>query len=214
FVASDRPEAAQGHPVAKALLQAIERHRLPVATFLSYLDARVFDLYDDPMPTRNDLEGYCGETASALIQLAAIILDADAAAKTARLAGHAGCAQAIAGLLRLLPIHRARGQCYLPADMLSAVGMTRDALIAGEDGDGLARAVAAMTALGREHLAVFETGAGELPASLRPAYLPVALAGAYLARIADGRVDPLREVADISAVRRHALLLRRAAGGW
>ena len=38
------------------------------------LEARVFDLYDDPMPTLNDLEGYAGETASALIQLAAIIL--------------------------------------------------------------------------------------------------------------------------------------------
>ena len=29
------------------------------------IDARVFDLYDDPMPTLDDLEGYCGETSSA-----------------------------------------------------------------------------------------------------------------------------------------------------
>ena len=28
------------------------------------IDARIFDLYDDPMPTLNDLEGYCGETSS------------------------------------------------------------------------------------------------------------------------------------------------------
>ena len=38
------------------------------------LDARVFDLYDDPMPSLNDLEGYAGDTESALIQLGAIIL--------------------------------------------------------------------------------------------------------------------------------------------
>ena len=33
-----------------------------------------FDLYDDPMPTLNDLEGYCGETSSALIRLASLVL--------------------------------------------------------------------------------------------------------------------------------------------
>ena len=47
--------------------------------FDDYLEARIFDLYDDPMPGRAELEGYCGETASALIQLAALILDAGAA---------------------------------------------------------------------------------------------------------------------------------------
>ena len=43
--------------------------------FDDYLEARIFDLYDDPMPGRAELEGYCGETASALIQLAALVLD-------------------------------------------------------------------------------------------------------------------------------------------
>ena len=51
----------------------------------NYLDARIFDLYDDPMPTRNDLEGYSGETASALIQLAAIVLDPRARPRVAEL---------------------------------------------------------------------------------------------------------------------------------
>ena len=47
---------------------------LPLAAFDNLLEARIFDLYDDPMPTLNDLEGYAGETASALIQLGAMIL--------------------------------------------------------------------------------------------------------------------------------------------
>ena len=51
------------------------RHDLPKPAFDNYLEARIFDLYDDPMPGRADLEGYCGETASALIQLAALVLD-------------------------------------------------------------------------------------------------------------------------------------------
>ena len=36
----------------------------PRSAFDAYLEARVFDLYDDPMPSRTDLEGYCGETAA------------------------------------------------------------------------------------------------------------------------------------------------------
>lgn len=205
---------AGGSPVAATLLETIAAHDLPRTAFVNLLEARLFDLYDDPMPSRSDLEGYCGETASALIQLAALVLAADSAGETAALAGHAGCAQAIAGLLRLLPLHRARGQCYLPADILAAAGTTREEFLAGEGGEAISRAVAAMTALGREHLTAFEKGAGRLPASLRPAYLPLALTGAYLDVIASGRVDPLREVADISAARRHWRMFRRAGSGW
>ena len=103
-------------------MAAIGRHTSPQQAFDDYLEARIFDLYDDPMPGRADLEGYCGETASALIQLAALVLDADAASAAAEAGRHAGCAQAITGLLRLLPLHRARGQCYVPRDMLAAAG--------------------------------------------------------------------------------------------
>lgn len=208
------PEAAQGHPVAEALLKTIEQHHLPVETFLNYLDARIFDLYDDAMPSRTDLEGYCGETASAIIQLAAMVLDPPMAAQTASLAGHAGCAQAIAGLLRLLPIHRARGQCYLPADILSAAGTTRETVLVGEDRDGIARAVGAMSALGREHLEAFEGHAPALPPTLRPAYLPVALAGPYLDRVDRRPFEAANAVAEISAVRRHMRLFVTAARGW
>lgn len=208
------PEMAGGNPVAVRLLETIRAHSLPVKPFLDMLEARTFDLYDDPMPGRNDLEGYCGETASALIQLSALVLDPLAAASSGEMAGHAGCAQAIAGLLRSLPIHRARGQCYIPADILSSVGMSRDTLIAGEDSDGIARAVSAMVALGRDHLAAFEARAGTLPASLRPAFLPVALASAYFDRIESRRVDPAREVATISPIRRHWIMFRKASKGW
>ena len=206
--------AAAGHPIAIALLDAIRDHRLPVETFQNMIEARIFDLYDDPMPTRTDLEGYCGETASALIQLSALILDPKDASGTAALAGHAGCAQAIAGLLRLLPLHRRRGQCYIPLDLLRAAGASRDDLISGEDRAGAARTVAAMVALGREHLNAFMRGAGELPASLRPAYLPLALTDAYFKRIEVGAVDPLEESVRLSALRKHWLLLRYAMRGW
>jgi len=208
------PAAAAGHPVAAALLDTIRTHNLPLNAFSNMIEARIFDLYDDPMPSRTDLEGYCGETASALIQLSALVLDPEAAVRTAALAGHAGCAQAIAGLLLLLPLHRRRGQCYIPLDLLQAVGTTRDGLVSGDDREGAARAVMAMAALGREHFDAFRREARALPTTLRPAYLPLALTGAYLDRIQAGAVDPLEESASLTALRRHWLLLKGALRGW
>ena len=185
-----------------------------LTTFRDYLDARIFDLYDDPMPSRNDLEGYCGETASALIQLASLILDREASSQFAALAGHAGCAQAITGMLRLVPIHRARGQCYVPKDILAAAGTSPAEFLAGEGGASAARAVAAMAALAREHLMTFEVGARALPQALRPAFLPLALTGTYLRTIENDPAGTLRRTADIPVWRKHLLMLRRATRGW
>ncbi|WP_292382227.1 phytoene/squalene synthase family protein [Mesorhizobium sp.] len=207
-------EAGAGHPVADALNLTITAFKLPKLAFENMLEARIFDLYDDPMPSRTDLEGYCGETAAALIQLAAIVLDPADAPGFAELAGRAGCAQAITGLLLLLPLHRRRGQCFIPADILAAAGSAPEEFVAGDGGPGARRAVAAMIALAREHLSAFEQGAAALPGSLRSAFLPLALSRAYLAKMEGSRHSPLGGVARLSALRRHWLLLRRAGKGW
>jgi phytoene synthase len=210
-IANDDP---QGHPLAGELLSAIRGHELPRKAFDDYLEARIFDLYDDPMPGRAELEGYCGETASALIQLASLILDRDRAATTADAAGHAGCAQAITGLIRLIPLHRTRGQCYVPNDVLAAAGTTPEAFVAGTDTPAARRAVAALIALAREHLSKFERHAGSVPQALRPAFLPVALVGAYLDSAGRRGFDPLVRDADISGFIRHWLMFLRAGRGW
>ncbi|MDX8532501.1 phytoene/squalene synthase family protein [Mesorhizobium sp. VK25A] len=206
-------DAETGHPTADALRATIAAHHLPKAAFDNMLEARIFDLYDDPMPSRTDLEGYCGETAAALIQLAAMALDPVAASGFAELAGRAGCAQAIAGLLLLLPLHRRRGQCYVPTDILAAAGTTPEEFV--KDGGAAAeRAVAAMIALAREHLNAFEKGAPTLPVALRPAFLPLALTRAYLDKMEKTGRSPLTATATLSTLRRHWLLLRHAMRGW
>ncbi|WP_292591040.1 phytoene/squalene synthase family protein [Mesorhizobium sp.] len=207
-------EAETGHPTADALRAAITASHLPKVAFDNMLEARIFDLYDDPMPSRTDLEGYCGETAAALIQLAALVLDPTAAPHFAELAGRAGCAQAITGLLLLLPLHRRRGQCYVPAEILAAAGTTQEEFVKGDGGPGAERAVAAMIALARDHLGAFEKGAPALPVSLRPAFLPLALTRAYLTRIDSADRSPRLATATLSTLRRHWLLLRHAMRGW
>lgn len=174
-----------GHPVAEALTKAMRDHALPFPAFDRFLEQRIFDLYDDPMPSRENFEAYAGGTASTLITLACLILDPSATRQASDAAGHAGVAQLAAGILRLLPIHRRRGQVFIPADLLDAAGCTRDALLAGEP-EPTARAVAAMSAFAREHFAAYRVASASLPASLRPAFLPAELTPAYLDRIEAG----------------------------
>jgi len=207
-------DAETGHPTADALRATIGANRLPKAAFENMLEARIFDLYDDPMPSRTDLEGYCGETAAALIQLAAMVLDPIAAPGFAELAGRAGCAQAITGLLLLLPLHRRRGQCFMPADILAAAGTTPEEFVKGEGDAAAARALAAMIALAREHLNAFEKGAPSLPVTLRPAFLPLALTRAYLDKTEKAGRSALSRAAALSTLGRHWLLLRHATRGW
>ncbi len=165
---------AMANPLAAALMACVKEHRLPVAVLTDMIEARIFDLYNDPMESRAALEGYAGETASALVQLASLILDPQSAPNSAEAAGHAGVAQTVAGALLMLPIHRRRGQVYLPADLLAATGLTPEALLDGSDKAAAARAVEAFVGLGREHFAKARAAGGVSPAN-RPAFLPVAL---------------------------------------
>ena len=102
----------------------------------------------------------------------------------------------------------------MPSDILAAAGTSPAAFIDGKDPASARRAVAAMAALAAEHLAAFESRAGAIPQSLRPAFLPLALTGAYLGKIGRAGFDPMKDSADISAVRRHWLMFRRASKGW
>lgn len=203
-----------GHPVADLLKQAIAAHGLPVAAFDNYLEARIFDLYDDPMPSRTDLEGYCGETAGAILQLAALVLDPEAAGLHGGLAGHAACAQAISGLLLLLPRHRARGQCFVSAEILAAAGTDRAGFLSGDGGEAAGRIVGMMAALAREHHSAFLAGAGTLTPTLRAAYLPLALTPAYLAAIERLGARAMVQAPKLSELSRHWLMFRRASKGW
>ena len=127
---------SDANPLAAGIVHAITEHRLPRAALAAMTEARIFDLYDDPMPDRATFEGYAGETASTLIQLGTLILDPDNARNAAEAAGHAGIAQLVAGCLLLLPIHRRRHQVYLPGDILAAVGLDAKGFLDGRTATG------------------------------------------------------------------------------
>ncbi|WP_419912280.1 phytoene/squalene synthase family protein [Hoeflea sp.] len=173
FLEGNPHGAAQANPVAAALAAAIDGYGLSTSPFLNMIAARQFDLYDDPMPDRNAFEGYAGETASALIQLCINVLEPEAAAHSAEAAGHAGVAQLVAGTLLLLPAHRARGQVYVPGDILRSAGLDRDGFLAGKERDAIGQVVSAFVSLGREHLSAARIHSDTLSPEGFAAFLPV-----------------------------------------
>lgn len=198
------------HPVARALLDAMQQCRLPVKALLDLIDARTFDLYDDPMPSINALEGYCGETAGALFQLSAICLSGGATPPTGRAAGHAGVAYGIVGLMRALPFHARRGQCYLPIDLLRQNGVSRDDIVSGRPSAGLLHVLKALRQQASFHLAEASTHLRNVHASLRLAFLPLALLPAYLKALERVAERPFDRVAEVAQWRRQIILWQAA----
>src|SRR5258708_35014854 len=64
-VNGERADEAAANPVASALLTVIERYRLASTKLTALIDARCFDLYDDPMARLADLQAYGRKTSSA-----------------------------------------------------------------------------------------------------------------------------------------------------
>ena len=199
-----------GHSVAAALTEVIGRRRLPVKPFIDLIDARVFDLYDDPMPTTGDLEGYCGETSSALMQLAALILADGRDPGTADMAGHAGVAYALTGLIRAFPLQASRGQIFLPADIMERTGAARADILAGRMTEGIGRALDELRGLARRHVTAAEALAPKVPAEVAPAFLAAALCPAYLDRMAGFIRAPFQSSVELPQWRRQWLLWRAA----
>lgn len=165
----------QANPLASGIMHAIVDHRIPRAALAAMTEARIFDLYDDPMPDRTAFEGYAGETSSALLQLGTLILDPDNSPAAAEAAGHAGIAQLVAGCLLLMPLHRSRHQVYVPGDILSAVGLDAAGFLDAGDKDRFAAAISAFVGYGRDHLKAARAKAAALTPAARHAFLAVAL---------------------------------------
>jgi phytoene synthase len=195
------------HPVVAALRASVVRYHLPVQPLIELTEARIFDLYDEPMASLAELETYAIKTASALIALAARILNDGSEPGIGELADHAGIAYGIAGLLRAFPIHAARRQLYVPLDILERHGARPEDIFAGQPTPPLSAALAELRLHAGKHLSAAGALIGSAPQKLLPALLPVALVRPLLERME--RSDPFRPV-DIAQWKRQWLIWRAA----
>jgi phytoene synthase len=205
-VNGERAGEAAANPVASALLTVIERHRRAAPALTALLDARCFDLYDDPMARLADLEAYARKTSSALLALAAQILGGEGEV-TELVANPAGIAYAIAGLIRAFPLHAARRQLYVPLEVLERHGVEPQDIFAGKSSKNLRAALAELQDVARRHLLAAHQQIATLPDAALSAFLPVALVRPSLDRLA--RRDPFAP-AELSPWRRQWLIWRAA----
>jgi 15-cis-phytoene synthase len=208
-LAGDGRGEIEAHPVASALRASVARYGLPPERLQTTISARRFDLYDEPMATLVDLETYADGASSSLIALAAQILNGGGAPDMDALSHHAGRAQAIAGLLKAFPFHAARGQLFVPLELLDRHGADREDVRIGRATPELRSALADLRDSARRHLHQAQDMARTVSPDVMPALLPVALTGATLARMERGDYDPFVPV-EIAPWRRQWLIWRAA----
>jgi phytoene synthase len=200
----ERDDEAHANPVAAALLATMERHGLARETLTDLIDARRFDLYDDPMAQVADLETYARRISSSVISLAAQVV---AGVEVDAVAGPAGVASGITAILRAFPLYVARSQIYLPLEILDRHKVHLHDLFAGRSSTGLVTALAELRNLARRHLAATSEGVKALPDQAIPAFLPVALVQPSLDRLE--RSDPFAPL-ELAPWRRQWLIWRAA----
>jgi phytoene synthase len=197
------------NPVAAALTATVARYALPVERLRALLEARRFDLYDEPMTTLAALDGYAEGTASNLIALAAHVLNGASDPGIDALARHAGLAYAITGLLKAFPAHAARGQLYVPVELLERHGSGPADVAGGKATVGLRAALAELRLVARRHLATARELVAAAPPAVVPALLVLAPAAATLGRMERRDYDPFVPV-EIPPWRRQWLMWRAA----
>ena len=201
----ERAGEATANPVAAALRDTVARFSLPAQRLIDLIEAHAFDLYDDPMPTFDALDGYLRHVAAAIFDLAARICGGPAEYASER----AGLSYGITALLRAFALHASRRQLFVPLQALEG-GAPPEEIFAGQTSPWLVNGLGMLQTRAREHLAAFEARLAQLPASVMPAFLPVALVPGYLAAMERPGYDPFKTAVDVPQWRRQWVLWRAA----
>lgn len=200
-LSGERHEEASANPVADALRATVEKHELTVGSLLDLIEAHRFDLYDQPMASVADLEAYAKRTSSVLFAVATQILGGEAGAA----AEPAGIAETVTRLIAAFPLHAARGQLYVPGEILVRHEVTPQQIFAGQPSPDINAAFAELRDLARQRLATVGERISTLPAAILPAFLPLAPLRASLDRLE--RSDAFAPT-ELSAWRRQWLIWR------
>ena len=200
-----------GNPLADALLTTIADNNLPVGAFEALLTARIFDLYNDPMPTMADFEGYAGETESALFQLASLALNSGRDPGSADASGHAGVAMAMRDALKYIDRDARRRQLFLPRDRLEASGVDVEQIFAREANPETEAALTELRDTAVRHLSKARAEIARLPDEIRLAFLPMTLVKPDLARI--NPREPFQTAKEMPQWRRQLVVWQAARRG-
>jgi phytoene/squalene synthetase len=201
-----RPRA---HDVVRALAEVFARSGPPLELLEAMIDARSFDVTPDVFADLGALETYAGATSGSLMRLAAsVLLDGEA---VGAVAGDAGTAYGLAGILRAIGFHAPRHKLFLPRDILDGAGLSPEDVFAGNAAAKLNAIVSAVAARARTRLAA--ACARQAPRHALPALMPAALVPLYLKRLMRRGFDPLGDKLDVPLFRKQIAFMGAAAKG-
>lgn len=194
------------HETVTALAELFAEYDLPAELFEAIIDAREDDVADVTFPNLPALEKYCDATGGNLMRLAARVLGE----ANDDLAHLAGVTHAMAGILRAIPFHAARGKVYLPLDFLAEAGTSREEILQTHSGKKLGPVIARIAQFARDHLAA---GRETKPGKALPAFLPAATAPLYLNRVTAPGFDAFKDAVEVPLYRRQLAMLRASWRG-
>jgi phytoene synthase len=203
---------AGANPIAAALLDTIAQCALPVEPLLGLIDARGFDLYDEPMASLADLDAYGSDTEAAVMTLGARILAGGTEQPGEAAAASVGIACAVAHRLRSFPLDVSRRQMFVPLELLERHGVPREEVEARRNTQGLQAALAELRGHARAAFARFRSAAAEVPDRCAPAFLAAAIVPALLAKLDKAAGNPFTPV-EVPQWRRQWAIWR-AARRW
>jgi len=186
------------HEVVEALATAIGAHDLPKQLFHQIIDARTFDIYDEPMATFGDLIDYAASTSQSLMKLAALCLTegrplSDEEKVVLR---HLGIAYGLAGVLRAFHFHASQGLVLVPSDLLGEPAALREAILSGRWDKGIHAALKQIATKAEEHYRDGKRDFRRTRTIIRPALLPAAGVMSNIKRVRRGAFNAFEEPVD------------------
>lgn len=201
------------NPLADELLGELAAHKLPLLPLDTYLQARIFDLYNDPMPDLGTLEGYCGEIASVFIQLLTVATKLEQDRTMADICGHAGMVLALTDILRFLPRHTAHNKLYIPKEMLEAADLSSEDWFSEKKSKKHLEVLNGIFDLAKSHLTTLHVLKNKYAApktDLSLILLPTSLCKPYLQSARKLNDHIFNKIPTISPLKKHWVLWRAA----
>lgn len=204
------------HPVLQALGKVIAAFDLPAQRFEAMLDARSADFSRQPPATLDALETYADAVSGGLMRLAALLLARSGAGQGPPIQDaaffHAGAGCMLAGTLRSIAFHAARGQIFLPADVMRAEGVTSDMILAGKMRPEIGRLTERLGKRAGMHLLRARDLLPRPSRDILPVFLPVTLAELYLRQLRLPGYHPFHPPAAIPGYRKQLRMFRAWLG--
>jgi phytoene synthase len=202
-LAASAPGAATGHPVADAVIEVIRRRGILMDLAIAPLDASEAEMATDPLHEAA-FAGYLDDAGGAPFRLAARVLGITETPETALFLDAAGRAAAATQLAVALPFHLRCGRLPASAPYLADLEDFRNSEAATRE--AASAVTAQLTKLAGDELALARQRSGSMPPAILAATLPAALVPDYLNAVKRPGRDVLREVAEISPLRRMSRL--------